>query len=655
MLVAALALLALAGLTEAEVVQRGQLRVSFDGRLTPRALPRQGAAPVRVAVDAKFAATDGGTPPQLRQIAIAINRYGRFSPQGLPICRLREIQPSTTANALAACRSSLVGEGRFSAKVLLGQQSPFPADGKVLAFNGVLHGRPAILAHVYGTEPVPTSFTLPFALEPAKGTYRHRPARLPAGGDRGFRLRHRALAEPRSQLQLPRPGPQLPQCQLPRPQRLPRRRLPLRPGQLRVCGEDRHLDPDPKLQGAPMSRLLALAIAAGALLLLAPASASAVDLGTIEGTVTAPVAVDEVEVCIVEANPSETCTYPGPGGGYSLAVIPGRYRVEFLPSYRSHLLRQYYNGKASLEEAVLVTVRPKEETKGIDAHLLLGGQIEGRVTAAVGADPLEDVEACALSSDGSIGGCDGTNANGEYAIPTLAPNVYRVGFWGEGKSAAYATHYYSDGATFLEADPITLAAGATAAGIDAQMQVGARLKGTVRDASGQALGGIAVCLFAAGGTQPERCTASADDGRYGLPGLSSGSYTVAFSPEFREFAGAEFLPEESDGYLTQYYEGQSTLALATTLSLLAPRVVSGVDAYLLRPPAVVPAGLQPAPATPSFAAPQGAAASPPGHGPAKCRRGFRKRTVKGKVRCVKVHHRKRQRRHKGGVRKGLAS
>ena len=170
-LVAALAVLALAGLTEAEVVQRGALRVSFDGRLTPRALPRLEAAPVRVAMDARIASTDGRTPPQLRQIAIAINRYGRFAPQGLPICRLREIQPSTTANALAACRPSLVGEGRFSAKVLLGQQAPFPADGKVLAFNGVLHGRPAIFAHVYGTQPVPTSFTLPFALEPGKGTY----------------------------------------------------------------------------------------------------------------------------------------------------------------------------------------------------------------------------------------------------------------------------------------------------------------------------------------------------------------------------------------------------------------------------------------------------------------------------------------------------
>jgi hypothetical protein len=154
-----------------EVVQRGTLRVRFDGSLSPHSLPRHGSAPVRVAVAATIAATDDGPPPQLRQIAIAINRNGHFTPGGLPVCHLRDIQPATTANALEACRGSLVGEGQFSARVLLAQQAPFPSAGKIIAFNGILHGKPAILAHVYGTDPVPTSYTLPFAIEPAKGTY----------------------------------------------------------------------------------------------------------------------------------------------------------------------------------------------------------------------------------------------------------------------------------------------------------------------------------------------------------------------------------------------------------------------------------------------------------------------------------------------------
>ena len=154
-----------------EVTQRGHLRVTFDGALRPHALPRQGVAPVRVTVGAKIATTDAKTPPQLRKISIAINKNGRFDPTGLPICRLDQIQPSTTADALEACRSSLIGEGQFAAKVLLAGQAPFPSNGKVYAFNSRLDGKPAILAHVYGTQPAPASYTLPFVLSRAKGTF----------------------------------------------------------------------------------------------------------------------------------------------------------------------------------------------------------------------------------------------------------------------------------------------------------------------------------------------------------------------------------------------------------------------------------------------------------------------------------------------------
>ncbi len=153
------------------VVQRRGVRVSFDGKLTPHALPRHGMGPVGIVVDAKIAATGGDDPPQLRRISIAINRNGQFSPQGLPVCRLDQIQPSTTDGALAACGRSLVGEGRFSANVKLPQQSPFPSNGKVLAFNGRINGKAAILAHIYGTQPAPTSTVLPFLLRNGHGTY----------------------------------------------------------------------------------------------------------------------------------------------------------------------------------------------------------------------------------------------------------------------------------------------------------------------------------------------------------------------------------------------------------------------------------------------------------------------------------------------------
>jgi hypothetical protein len=161
--------LGLASLARAEVVQRGNVRVSFEGKLTPKALPRTGRIPVHVGLGAQIKALNPASPPQLQSISIAINSAGHLAPGAVPTCTVQDIQPSTTANALKACRSSLVGTGSFAAKVLLPEQTSFPADGKLYAFNGIYEGHPAILAHVYGEDPVPTSFTLPFVLTERKG------------------------------------------------------------------------------------------------------------------------------------------------------------------------------------------------------------------------------------------------------------------------------------------------------------------------------------------------------------------------------------------------------------------------------------------------------------------------------------------------------
>jgi DNA-binding beta-propeller fold protein YncE len=153
------------------VAQQRGVRVKFDGKLTPHALPRHGTAPVGIVVDATIGTAGGEDPPQLQRITIAINRNGHFASQGLPVCGLDQIQPSTTKGALEACGASLVGEGYFSANVKLPQQSPFPSEGKVLAFNGLINGHPAILAHIYGTQPAPTSTVLSFLLKSGHGAY----------------------------------------------------------------------------------------------------------------------------------------------------------------------------------------------------------------------------------------------------------------------------------------------------------------------------------------------------------------------------------------------------------------------------------------------------------------------------------------------------
>ncbi len=155
----------------AEIAQKGNLRVAFEGEIAPRALPRQGTAPIDVTIGGHITTTDRTPPPQLQEIEIGINRHGRLDYRGLPACQLKRLQPSSNKDALKACRASLVGEGSFSANVLIPGQAPFPSKGRVLAFNGRKGGKPVIFAHVYGTEPVPTSYTLPFEIRRAKGTF----------------------------------------------------------------------------------------------------------------------------------------------------------------------------------------------------------------------------------------------------------------------------------------------------------------------------------------------------------------------------------------------------------------------------------------------------------------------------------------------------
>jgi len=160
-----------ASLAHAELVERGNLFVRFQGGIAPTALPRQAKAPISVRVDGTVRVLSGERPPALRHIAIAINRGGVLDTQGLPACRRAQLEPATSQQALEACRPALVGEGRYLGGLALPEQDSFPLQGRVLAFNAVIDGQRAILAHVYGGEPVPNSRIIVFHIRKGHGTF----------------------------------------------------------------------------------------------------------------------------------------------------------------------------------------------------------------------------------------------------------------------------------------------------------------------------------------------------------------------------------------------------------------------------------------------------------------------------------------------------
>ncbi len=167
----ALALVATATAT-AEVEQEGNLVVAFDGGIAPHALPRVGTAPVAVSVETTIKTSDGSEPPpQLREIAIGINREGKLFDRGLPTCRIRSIQPATIAAARRICGGAIVGNGHVRVQVHLTNQQPFTFQGPMLVFNAEPSGgKRRILAQVYGTRP-PSAFVLTFKVLRRGGTF----------------------------------------------------------------------------------------------------------------------------------------------------------------------------------------------------------------------------------------------------------------------------------------------------------------------------------------------------------------------------------------------------------------------------------------------------------------------------------------------------
>ena len=143
----------------------------FQGGIDPVALPRAQRAAITVSVAGTVKTLSGERPPALREIEIELNRGGELNSNGLPVCRYGQLVAVVPAKALKACGGALVGEGSYAAKTAFPEQSTFPSDGHILAFNGFYRGREVILAHVYGTSPVPITRIIVFYVHRHGGTY----------------------------------------------------------------------------------------------------------------------------------------------------------------------------------------------------------------------------------------------------------------------------------------------------------------------------------------------------------------------------------------------------------------------------------------------------------------------------------------------------
>jgi hypothetical protein len=386
---------------------------------------------------------------------------------------------------------------------------------------------------------------------------------------------------------------------------------------------------------------------------LGTAQASAAT-GSINGIVKSAASGEGIEgiwVCASSPNfgVSGGCESTDATGEYTIEDLqPNVYKVAFEEEGRQNYLPQWYPGKPIVEEAQLFQVQSGEETPGIDATLTVGGQITGKVTDVGDGKPIEGIEICARQLDSptefGVIPCAKSDADGNYAVWALPTGQFKLEFGPvifQREAPNYIRQYYPGKSSWSEGGVLAVTAGSIYPGFDAALQKGIGIAGTVSVAGGGPVeGGPRICALDAASEAIVQCTGVEMDGTYWMPGLPFGSYVVSFAVDVEEEPGLILYP---DGFVRQYYNGKPTFATADRLTSAGPAEYTGIDAQLVKGPEVFP-NKHPTTLPPILVS----LIERPAPKPLRCKKGFRKKFVKGKQRCLKIHKRHHRHSHKHG-------
>ncbi len=283
-----------------------------------------------------------------------------------------------------------------------------------------------------------------------------------------------------------------------------------------------------------------------------------------------------VKACAVNTDEAEpwVCVHTDASGRYKMTVAEaGHFVVELtVPPHSPYIARTFYGGEYSKSDASVLTIASGSTTADVDVQLLEGGRITGTVTDALTGLPVEAVEVCARGETPTE--CVWTNPRGEYTVSQLASGSYAVEFgfgYGGSQGEMYAPEYYNDLVFFQASEPtrVSVSAGATTTGIDAEMHHWGKLAGRVTSASTHApIEGVEVDAY--DGSQHTAVTNT--NGEYTISHLGnrSGEYTVSFSPRSGE--GLDFFP--------QWYDDKESQLESDPVHVSLDHTTSEIDAAL---------------------------------------------------------------------------
>ena len=156
--IAAMAFAAVAFAAKPTVIRMGNLILTINGDFTPKKLPKNKLAPIKLNVSGNIKTADGTHPPALREVVVDFDKNSANNVAGLPVCTQAKLVATDTATAKKSCRGSIVGEGKTEVKVEFPEQKPFNARGPLVFFNGGKKGgKITLFIHAYVAVPAPTA------------------------------------------------------------------------------------------------------------------------------------------------------------------------------------------------------------------------------------------------------------------------------------------------------------------------------------------------------------------------------------------------------------------------------------------------------------------------------------------------------------------
>jgi hypothetical protein len=140
------------------VVRAGNMVLTLDGGVSPKVLPKHDLVPMGFHASGDFSTVDGSHPPALKEAFFDSDKDIVVSVEGLPACRINQLEARDTAHAEAACGTAILGKGSATVEVAFPEQAPFKATGPLILFNGGERGGVVrLLAYTYVSVPAPTA------------------------------------------------------------------------------------------------------------------------------------------------------------------------------------------------------------------------------------------------------------------------------------------------------------------------------------------------------------------------------------------------------------------------------------------------------------------------------------------------------------------